>query len=159
MARVIGGVDGVVCEGPILARGIDLRNLYGARVSFGADVSEPNASVLSWNTEDFDLGGYFNPAAPTKLIVPAGLSGKYLVGAFVDIAGAPAGNIGLNINRTGLLDTLVGTTTQVGFNPLLNIAMIDNPPDLAEYTVQVFFSVSPQTVSRGARFYLVRLGS
>jgi hypothetical protein len=65
----------------------------GASVYSSAAQLIPSGAFTSmnWDTERYDNGGYFDPAAPTRLTVPAGAGGLYVVrGIYPTLAHAPS---------------------------------------------------------------------
>lgn len=77
------------------------------RVTTGTAVSIPDATttVLAWDVEAFDSNGFHdNVTNNSRLTVPAGLGGTYLVTGQVSFAANATGDRMLTINKNGLVD-------------------------------------------------------
>lgn len=80
------------------------------RVTTGTAVSIPDATttVLAWDVEAFDSNGFHdNVTNNSRLTVPAGLGGTYLVTGQVSFAANATGDRMLTINKNGALDAQV----------------------------------------------------
>ena len=67
---IVGGVPAWAVGGR------DCASIYGAT---NQAITSSNATLVIFSTAEFDTAAFFNVATPTKLIVPAGKGGKYLV--------------------------------------------------------------------------------
>lgn len=54
-------------------------------------VNNNTLGTLSYDTEDYDTDGFFNPGNPTQVSIPIGLAGLYLVTAQTQLVGALGG--------------------------------------------------------------------
>ncbi len=71
--------------GSILYRGVRVYN------SGNVSISNNTATDVSWNTERFDTSAFHDVGAPTRLTVPAGLGGKYLIEGLLYMAANATG--------------------------------------------------------------------
>lgn len=83
--------------------------------------ASPSPFTVSWDTVNFDTDGFYSAGAPTRLTIPAGLGGYYLVGCNTDWASTPSGRLSIEVDASNKGDTLVSTTTNtsVNANPLV----------------------------------------
>lgn len=81
-------------------------SVVGASITRQATAqSIPSASltVISWDTEEFDVGGFFTSATPTRVTIPTGMNGYYALSgqiAFAATAGGAERTIAFRKNGT-----------------------------------------------------------
>jgi hypothetical protein len=97
MDATLTGVD--IADGAVDAAKVG--TIPGARVEGKAAVSIPSSgssTVLSYDTIDFNVGGVYDSAKPTKMTAP--IAGRYLITASARWDSNPAGRrvIALNVN-------------------------------------------------------------
>ena len=103
----------------------------GAKLQLSADQSLANGTnqVISWATADYDTLSFFNPAQPTRLTVPNGVSWVRLTGSQVYATSCGGTMRQLIITKNGTWfsgdpvintpPTCSGTTTDIsGFSPV-----------------------------------------
>lgn len=94
-----------------------LRDFSGAKVVLDLNVAlTPISTAIAWDTENFDLGGYFNASFPTRLTMPK--IGFYRVNLLVSVGALGNGasyTFQVKKNGTGLL-----TTTTAGANQFVS---------------------------------------
>lgn len=91
-----GVANGVAQLGPdVLIADDEAGTRAGARIRTSANQSIPNnvgaGTVLTFDLEDWDVGGYYNPASPSLLTVPTGKGGKYHVTCMIRYAASATG--------------------------------------------------------------------
>ncbi len=93
----------------------------GARVRHNTAQSLADATFTSvqFNTSERDTDGFYDPAAPTRLTVPSGLEGEYLLSAQVEFAANSTGNrqLGIRVNGT----TTVVSDIRVGLSVITRL--------------------------------------
>lgn len=62
----------------------------------------PSAGVISWDATSFADIEAWNPAEPTRLTVPSGIT-RVTIGASIRFDGGAAGNVSMDIRKNGLL--------------------------------------------------------
>jgi len=78
-------------------------------------VATATVTTLSFDTELFDVGDMWNPAFPTRLTVPAGGAGTYLVTAIVPWAANAAGTFRqIRIAKNGAANSPLLTSAPTG---------------------------------------------
>ena len=72
---------------------------FGARVFRNTSIVVPKnfLQLISFNEVIQDDGGYWNPAVPTELAIPAGQGGMYVIEASVSWQWAPGSNRALEL--------------------------------------------------------------
>ena len=58
-------------------------------------------SLIDFNTEDFDTHGFHDPAASSRLTVPSGQDGRYLVIGCINFNSHATGYRAVNIDKNG----------------------------------------------------------
>ena len=128
----------------------------GARAVRSSNLSIASGAAIPFEVTRFDTDGFWNIAAPSRITIPAGLGGKYLVGCGTDMAGAAAGSGQLLIRRSGDIDFAFGgqLTVIATLAPVLSVAGVIDAVAGQFFDVQVFWTVSPQTLSGGDLTFL-----
>ncbi len=100
--RRLGRTERIEKSAPVTARSLGLG--LGARVTHNTAQSLANATFTSvqLNTSERDTDGFYDPAVPTRLTVPSGLGGEYLLSAQVEFAANATGRreLGIRVNGT-----------------------------------------------------------
>ena len=115
----------------------------GAKVGNSATQSITNNTwtVLTWDTELFDDGGFWASTNATKLIVPTGQAGRYLLqGRVLWAASATASLVACRIKVTGVIEFTshranVNHATQLAS---VDVAMLVDLAELEEVTLEAW---------------------
>ncbi len=100
--RRLGRTERIEKSAPVTARLLGLG--LGARIthSVAQSIASGTGVSLSFDTSQRDTDGYYSSAAPTRLTVPTGLGGEYLVSAHVEYAANATGHRHLFIRLNGV---------------------------------------------------------
>lgn len=81
----------------------------GCRVYQNAGVGINAATILSFQVENFDNGGYHdNVTNNSRITVPSGKGGKYHIGASLDVSGAYTSKLSIKLNGATYIANNVG---------------------------------------------------
>ena len=68
----------------------------------GTSVSNNTTTLINWNTEEFDTNGYHdNSTNNTRITIPAGKAGKYLISGFILFSNNTSGYRRLVVKKNG----------------------------------------------------------
>jgi len=123
-------------------------------------ISSGSETLISWDTEDSDVSGYWTSGTPTRIIVPADKAGKFIftcswvIGSFGDEQESQ-----LLLNHYNSSDTLqrsysrpVGNQEEVGTNsPEIALAV-------ADYVTASYYQTTGGSRNFTGRLEMIRLG-
>jgi len=79
-----------------------MARLIGARVKNSATQSRASNSALLFDQEDWDDAAFHDTGSNTsRLTIPTGMAGRYIVGAFGKTSAGAAGNYGIYLQKNG----------------------------------------------------------
>lgn len=136
-----------------------MARLIGARVKNSATQSRASNSALVFDQEDYDDAGFHDTGSNTsRLTIPAGMGGRYHVGAFGKTSAGAAGNYGLYFKTGGTTDQVAdfrysNDTTDKQINLAMDITLAAG--DYIEVFVNHTGSI---TWGTACRFWIHRIG-
>ena len=94
-------------------------NFVGARVSIspvrtGQDYS--TLTTLTWDVEEFDVGGFFDPASNSRMTIPSGVTYAVVHGGVTLGGFASTGDLFIDILRNGVSLGIGSTTKNIGIS-------------------------------------------
>lgn len=131
-------------------------------------VPDSTWTVINWDTENIDVGGFWNVSNKNRLTVPAGMGGTYFVGAFVQApaVAATTGEFAVQIQRNSTtpgVGVLVTHTSKYTGVVDINVPLIA-PTVLSagDYLSLSFFQTTGVAVNvpntTASVFYIFRIG-
>lgn len=150
-----------------LISGGSIPSYQGARVSDPAgadqDIAATTTTAVTFDTEDFDSDGFADLGTNnTRLTIPSGLGGLYLIGGNVLFASSTETYVLIEVRKNGTT-AISQTTCEIGgLTPRLNISTVDVAVPTDYYELTVFVENTAQDVNHsatGPKFWIARLGA
>lgn len=135
----------------------------GVTLRRSSDLALTSGSAITWNVEVSDADGFFDSGAPTRLTVPAGRGGLYLITASNVCPGSFSASTGyLEGRRDGSIPLGLAPSSALAFNAAYApLAVVADLASGSYVEILVFHTIggSALVVKENAHVSMVRLGS
>ena len=117
----------------IIAGGVD--NFVGARAGIspartGQDYT--TLTTLTWDTEEFDVGGFFDPASDSRMTVPSGVPYAVVHGGVTLGGFASTGDLFIDILKNGVSLGIGSTTKNIGIGTVARTSVTTGVVEVSE---------------------------
>lgn len=129
-------------------------------------VDDAAATTLSWEVENEDLGNWFNPASPTQLVVPAGVSNVRVTCKVGVASGTAAGansytTLSVLKNGTALVPNETHRLENISVSTVITVAFVNSrvlpvsPGDIFTLTIAVNSWGANPAIATGPTYFSI----